>query len=337
MSGKKKHKSRNRTIYYFRCNFKPQDGEVIINSLDQMVAASWESLSNSLERTFPVANGRTIVGMKSSYAKARLKSEDNNCIQLSVGLYEEGAPVNTISKPATGEVELEAGTIDAPSLQEYLDGEGFICIYGNHIAMSPSDTLRTGLINNFLESLIRKGGFTNEALALDIQQVADINVVKTLKNEGVKEISLNASVYLNSLSYLERTKRNFTSSSRIEKLSNMAKSWVAPLCDDDTQDEIAAGENLNAKIIISHDGRSFNDSSEVGNEKLKNTAISLVDAEVEGYVIVTKSGKKLKHDEIVLKNSVKVTAHGKSVRREEIWNHLIQSIERYEREGILEQ
>lgn len=51
---------------------------------------------------------------------------------------------------------------------------------------------------------------------------------------------------------------------------------------------------------------------------------------------VTKTDKKITHDEIVLRNKVLVKAHGKSVEREDMWNKLVDVLVKYDREGILE-
>jgi len=337
MTSKKEAKFRNRTIYYFRCDFLVADDVKVVNTLEQMVAASWDQLDSTASRTFAASNGKQLVGMKISFDKAKLSTGDKNCTLFSVGLYEEGASANTIPKPSTTQSELEAATHDAPLHQEFLDGKGFVCLYGNHIVISPTDTLRVGTINGFIESLIFKGGFKKEAAALDIQQIANIDNYRTIKNEGVKNITINSSAYLSTLYYLERHKPNFSQSSKIQKITNLAKSWMNALCDDDTEEEICESENLNARIVISHDARSTTDSSDQGGSRLKDTALSLIETDLAGYVIVTKTGKKLTHEEIVLKNTVKVTAHGKSVRRQEMWGKLIKSIEQYDKDGILEQ
>ncbi len=334
---KKKAKFRNRTIYYFRCNFLPLDDFRVNNTLEQMVVSSWEQLDSTASRTFPASNGNQLVGMKISSDYVKLSNGNHRCTLFSVGLYEEGASANTIFKPSSEQTELEAATHDAPLYQEFLDGKGFVCLYGNHLVLSPTDTLRAGTISGFIESLIYKGGFKKEAEAIDIQQIANIDNYRTIQNEGVKKITINSSAYLSSLYYLERHKPNFEPSSRIYKITQVVKGWMNALSDDETEEEIADSENLNSRIVISHDGRSSTEDSEYGSTRLKDAAISLVETDLAGYVIITKKGKKLTHEEIVLKNTVKVTAHGKSVRRQEMWGKLINSIEQYDKEGILEQ
>lgn len=314
-----------------------EDGFVAKHTLENMVAASWDKLNCTSERTFSATNGKSLVGMKLSFDTAKLSKGNKDCTLFSVGLYEEGAAANTIFKPSVSQIELEADTVDAPLHQEYLDGKGFVCLYGNHLVLSPTNTLRAGTINGFIEALIAKGGFHKESQLLDIQQIADIDSYRTIQNDGVKNITINSSAYLSTYSYLERHKPNFSPSSKVQKITKLAKAWMEALSDDDSDQKIAESENLNARIVISHDGRSASDSSDIGSERLKKTAISLVETDLAGYVIITKTGKKLTHEEIVLKNTVKVTEHGKSVKRDEMWNELVKTLEQYDKDGILEQ
>lgn len=337
MAKKKELKTRNRTIYYFRCDFIQSEGFTVSHTLEQMVAASWGKLNNSSERTFSSTNDKSLVGMKISYDRVELSKGNKDCTLFSVGLYEEGAAANTIFKPSDSQIEIEASTIDAPQFQEYLDGKGFVCLHNNHLVISPTDTLRAGTINYFIASLIYKGGFRKESELLDIQQIANINSYQTIKKEGVKSITINSSTYLNTLSHVERTKPEFKPSKRIERFTKLVKSWANGLKEDDNEADLAESENLNARLVFTHDGRSSSDLSDVGAERLKNIAISLAETDLAGYVIMTKSGKKLTHEEIVLKNTVKVTEHGKSVKREEMWSKLIKTLEQYDKDGILEQ
>jgi len=55
MTSKKEAKFRNRTIYYFRCDFLEAE---VANTLEQMVAASWEQLDSTASRTFAASNGK---------------------------------------------------------------------------------------------------------------------------------------------------------------------------------------------------------------------------------------------------------------------------------------
>ncbi|WP_376899151.1 hypothetical protein, partial [Aeromonas veronii] len=108
------------------------------------------------------------------------------------------------------------------------------------------------------------------------------------------------------------------------------------LKDDDDPRAILDSENLNTRITITHNGKIKSENSILGADRLKDAAVSLVDTELSGYTIITKSDKKITHDEIVLRNKVLVRAHGKSVDRDEMWNKLVEILIKYDREKILE-
>lgn len=333
----KKEKPKNRTIYYFRCEFAKIDGITVKDTLEVMANTAWGKLNSTQERTFYIGDERSVVGMKLSSRKAKLSHGDMDCTLFSVGLYEEGASANTINKPSRTSAELEASTYDAPVDQEFLDGEGFVCIFGNHLVMSPPATFRTSAINHFLELLLDKGGYSKESSVMDIQQVADIDAVKTIEDEGVSHIVVNAVQYLSTLEYIKRMTPKEKISGKLKKITRMVKSTLDLLREDDTDAEILEKEGLNARIAISHDGRATGDDAEVGQQHAKSTAKLLASTGVGGYVITTKKGTKLTNEDTVLKHTVKVKRHGKSVDRDKMWLKLVESLEKYEREGILEQ
>ncbi|MGI2142552.1 hypothetical protein [Shewanella baltica] len=203
--------------------------------------------------------------------------------------------------------------------------------------MSPAATFRASVINGFLSSLIEKGGYVKESNVMDIQQVADIDVVKTIEDEGVSNIVVNAVSYLSTLEYIKRIDPKEKVSGKLQKITKMVKGVLDVLRDDDTDAEILEKEGLNAKVVISHDGRTSGNDADIGQEHAKNTAKLLASTNVGGYVITTKSGTKLTNEDTVLKHTVKVKRHGKSVDRDKMWLKLVESLEAYEREGILEQ
>ncbi|EJL6539190.1 hypothetical protein AAEZ66_06970 [Vibrio cholerae] len=60
----KKEKPKNRTIYYFRCEFTHIDGIKVKDSLEVMARAAWDKLNSTQERTFYIGDDRSVVGMK---------------------------------------------------------------------------------------------------------------------------------------------------------------------------------------------------------------------------------------------------------------------------------
>lgn len=336
MAAAKKEKPKKRTVYYFRCEFAKINDVKVKDTLEVMTNRVWGKLNSTKERTFYIGEDRSVVGMKLSSIRAKLSHGDKDCTIFSVGLYEEGASANTISKPSTVSAELEASTYEAPIDQEFLDGEGFVCILDNHLVISPTATFRSSAINGFLEHLLEKGGYAKESGAMDIQQVADIDAVKTIEDEGVSNIVVNAVSYLSSLEYIKRVIPREKTSGKLKKITHMVTSMLDLLRDDDTDAEILEKEGLNARIVISHDGRTSGDDANVGQQHVKSTAKLLASTNIGGYVITTKNGTKLTNEDIVLKHTVKVKRHGKSVDRDKMWLKLVESLEKYEREGILE-
>ena len=302
-----------------------------------MIIDSWVTLETTSKRTIVGTNGKQLVGMKISADKAKLSYGDKDCTLLSLGMYEAGASANTINKPSVSSTELASETVDAPLDQEYLDGEAFICLFENHLVLSPTDTLRIASIINFLRSLLAKAGYNKEASLVDIQQIANIETFKTIEREGVKNIIINSSAYVSTYQYLARVDADFEPSSMVKKLKKMALNCIDVLKNYDEDGSISDKENLNARIVLAHDGRSVSDESKAGESRLNDTAISLIDSDMSGYTIVTKKNKKISHEEFVIRDKVRVTEHGKSVKIHEMWAKLISTLERFNKDGYLEQ
>ncbi|HDO1327896.1 TPA: hypothetical protein P2Q98_000740 [Aeromonas veronii] len=334
---KNKEKPKNRTVYYFRCEHRKIDGVQIKISLEEMVKNSWQNLGSTQSRTFDIGEERSVVGMKLTNKIAKLKNGDKPCTLFSVGIYEEGASANTISKPSKSQSELEADTFDAPINHEFLDGEGFVCLYGDHLIISPASNFRASTISSFLERLLFNGGYQQESNIINIQQVANIDVIKTIESEGVSNIVINSALYLSSIEYIKRIAPNSKNLSNLDKITKLVSGMFDTLRDDDTDSDILEKEGLNARIVISHDGRVSGEHSEQGHNHAQKAAMLLANADVAGYVITTKNGTKLTSEDTVLKYTVKVQRHGKSVNRDKIWERLVEGLEKYEREGVLEQ
>lgn len=332
----KRREKRSRTIYYFRASYTGMDDFVVEHSLEHMVKESWKRLPSSSDRTFLAGNNKNSVGMKLNDAKAPLRVGDEECTLISIGLYEAGASANTIPQPSKLDMEMDVDIHDAPMYQEYLDGEGFACLYGNHIILSPTDTFRHAKISDFINNVISKGGFKNEALHLDIQQIADIDTLNTIQRDGIKSILVNAGAYLASYDYIKRVNPEYQITGFASRLYRMAASALDPLKDDDDPQAILDNENLSTRFVINHNGKIKSANSAIGADRLKEAAASLVNTELSGYAIITKTDKTITHDEIVLRNKVQVKEHGKSVDREDMWNKLLDVLVKYDRDKILE-
>ncbi|MFA0233058.1 hypothetical protein AB4491_29325, partial [Vibrio sp. 10N.261.45.A7] len=75
----KKEKPKNRTVYYFRCEFAKIDGVKVQNTLEVMANIAWKKLNSTQERTFYIGDERSVVGMKLSSRKAKLRHGDKDC------------------------------------------------------------------------------------------------------------------------------------------------------------------------------------------------------------------------------------------------------------------
>jgi len=333
----KKNQTKNRTIYYFRNQFSKLSNYNVRLSLEELVEQAWDKLNTTEERSFYFGDEKFVLGMKKSSRRVSLKSGNDSCTVLSLGLYEQGAKANTITKPSKSAKELEADIYDAPENGEYLDGEAFVCIFGNHLLSSPSAMLKESHIHKFFEELLFSGGFTEESNLLDIQQIANIDTLKTIETEGVKSITINAATYLATMKHMKRVNKSTKTGKMLHKITNLVSSTLDLLRDDETDEEMVEKEGLNTRVVLTHDGRGLGVNSEDGQNKAVKTAKLLASSTAGGYTILTKKGTKFTNDDTILKQVVKVNRHGKSVVLEEIWQKLVTTLEFHEKNGLLEQ
>ncbi|OOE45137.1 hypothetical protein BZG09_05390 [Salinivibrio kushneri] len=321
-------------MYYFRCEFAMDaQGNKVKGTLESMVERSWSKLNTTDLRTFNIGEDSLLVGMQLSKKTAPLSKGDKPCIVLSIGAYEEDAAASIINKPSTSRTEIQSSTYAPPVNQEYLDDEAFLCIYDDHILISPAAKLRAGAAIRFLEKLLHKGGYKRESTLMDAQQIADMDAIKTIQREGVKNISINAYAYISSIERLKRT--NSSHITHLDKLTNWMKSGLDYLRDDDTDADILEKEGLNTRIVISHDGRASGLHVKDGQKHATDTAKLLASSDACGYTITTRSDKKLTHEDTILKSNVNVVPHGKSVDRESMWTELVLCLVNYENQGVL--
>lgn len=328
MSNKKQLKKR--TVYYFRCQYKNHLRIEINDDLEQMVVNSWNKLNTARKRIFIAGNDKSTVGMFLKRNKVRFKEGNFDCTLFTIGIFEAGASANTILQPTEDHDALEADTIDAPEFSEYLDGEAFVCIYKNHIVCSPTSTLRNSTIQNFISSLLSKGGYENESNLIDIHQIANINKINQIKSEGVKTLTINASLFLESFEH--KKDKKIQPATFAEKTYEYLSKVTDLFAIDDTDEELNELDHLNTKLVINLDKRKGIDT-----EALEKAAKDLIQKEdLDGYAIITKEGNRITNDQIVLKSDVYVAPNGKSVKRENVFGELKKAIEKYNKEGVLE-
>jgi len=219
-------------------------------------------------------------------------------------------------------------TTSPPKQSDFLDGDIMVLIAGNH-AIICSNGLHEKKVEQFLDKYFEAAGLDRVARCFNLTKVANINKVKMIEAQGVKEITLSSSLFDVSMQHNERT----TVSKRLSgAFWDEVKALVLK---DDGTSEIEESENLTAHLVLSYDGRKKEIS--VGRKRLEDISKKVVEEDEEGFSIVTVSGETLRGSDIALRKFTKIQKHGKSVLHSHAWTEL----EAYYRElyynGLLDQ
>ncbi len=220
-------------------------------------------------------------------------------------------------------------TAPPPEEADFLDGDIMVLIAGNHVTIC-ANSLHEKKVERFLDKYFEVAAIESVSRHFNLSKVANINKIKMIEKQGVKEISLDASLFDASIQYSERTTIR-------KKLGGALLDEVKALFrKDDGTSDIQESENLTAHLILKYDGRRKDIA--VGRQRLEDISKKIVEEEEEeGFTIKTVSGETLRGNDIALRKSVKIDKFGKSVWYDQTWREL----EAYYRElfhsGLLDQ
>jgi len=334
MAGKKP-KIKNKKIFYRRATWdKSFTGK---KSIEIILRESHFATSTVAQRTFVGKLGSEIVGAD---------FEDNMGMYLHIAVYVPDEPTSTIDKKSSTK-KSKVKTLDAPVGQNFLSGDVFVFVKGDHLVLCPSG-VREAVVHDYLYHLLVKVGLPEVAEALELEKVAKISALKIIRDEGVKSIELNASLYEATMIHMDPSKPSPVGITR-----TLADQMASMFSKDKTLKEITDKENLNVKISLSFDGRearSKYNSRDIefgvaGKKRLIETAAKIVDdfdddddsLPEDGFTIVTRQGTKITPDEIRVSGDYKIKTFGKSLDKENAWVALKSFYENLKSNGMLNQ
>lgn len=204
-------------------------------------------------------------------------------------------------------------TAAPPDGCEFMDGDVMVFVSGNHVIFC-SSSLHEKQAERYLTRIVELANIDVHAENFSLSKVANVNKIKLLKNQGVKSINLNASLYSATLDHLERTTVN-------KRLTGgIAEQILAIFGKDKNDKDLEDAENLSVSLKLSFDSRKKGAS--FGREKLESLANMLVNEDDDGFTIETLSGEKVKSDDITLRKKISMLKFGKTVYCNDAWKEL---------------
>ena len=311
-----KEKKKSRTLFYRRACWKPGVPEARAG-FQTLVASAHKKRGSTEKRTFDYVEASKIVGIR--------WDERNDFFLGHVAHFVPDQPTSLVPLPSTKKVD-QTSEYPPPKGTNYLDGDLMFLVHEDHVVICTSGTTEA-VLGGYLETLAREVGIPSLAARVSLEPVAEVDVVNLLRDEGVKRIFLDSSLYEATLDYEERTIRR-----RIFK--KLSDEYLALFAEDEDLSEISEKENVSVRLEIRFDTRK---GDKIGRRRIEDTAKRIIDeSEDEGFSIVTGSGKTIRPSEIRLSKQVKLKPSGNSVDVDDAWEKMMEYYADLQASGALE-
>jgi hypothetical protein len=318
---------KSKKLYYRRATWEKQGRRTLETLLNEV----HETLATDGQRTFQTTGGE-IRG-------ARVHPSDKGLL-MQIAAYAPGEPTSTIAKNK-GAKSSTITAEPAPQGKDYLDGEIFVLINGNHVILCPSG-VRESLATNYFIHALTKVGETKIATTLDLDKVAKTSKLKMIQDEGVKEILLQSSLYEASILQLD-TKTPSIGGFRVLIAQQMERIFAK----DPDLHAISEFENLNISLSIRFDGKEGRKRhadpkfGTAGRARLIKASQRVLDehdeGDSEGFVIITGANNQITADEVRVADKVNIATLGKSLNHTDAWDKLTKYYEQLKGTGVLSQ
>ena len=309
-------KMKNRTILYRRAVWFDDS----ITSLQEYMIAAHEHLNTTQKKTFPYADGE-IQGLHT-------KSDESGFF-LQVAFYTPQQPTSIVPFPSSAEQYALASPEPPPDNYNYMSGDIFFLVKNNHIVLCPSG-LRENVAVSYIKEILKRLHSDDIVDKLTVEPVANLDKLEIIKAEGVKRVTLNASLYEASMNYASRN----TAKSKIS--SGIANEIKSLFTKDPEYSSIDEKENLSVKLEISFDSRKKH--GELGQKRIDKIANMLIsEDEDQGFAILTSTGKRMTAKEIRIRERCNLPSYGNSVERSSAYRALKDYLNKLQTTGLLEQ
>jgi hypothetical protein len=208
---------------------------------------------------------------------------------------------------------INVSTWDAPNSTEYMDGDAFAYVVGDHVCMCTS-TLHDVVVYDAMLHLFSLAKITADSQRFDLIRVANADKLKMIHGAGIKSIDLQSTLFKASLDY---SRRHAQTQGLVGWLSKQLKALFGKP-DDVTND------SLQVKLIIKKD-RRVRQHLTLGEKRLEFLAENLIlnQESDDHFSIVLDNDQIITQDEIYIRAKLPIPAKGKSVDRDEAWKSLV--------------
>ena len=151
-------------------------------TLESCLRTAHNTLKTVEERTIIRDSGQCIRCVK------KLAPRDGG-VFLHLAADTPGEKASVVPKIKKDAEEVEIGVADAPEDAEFMDGDAFLYVNGNHVCLCTTG-MRDGAVKQFLYEFFAKAKLGKEFSMFELMKAPKIDKLKMLKKDGVKQIWL---------------------------------------------------------------------------------------------------------------------------------------------------
>lgn len=224
---------------------------------------------------------------------------------LHIASYVQGESTTTVPQPPRSAVDADLGALRPPERTDFMDGEVFVLVSGNHALVCSTGISDTQLCLFFdrLIQLANKGG---DVPGTSLGRVADFDKVKMIEQHGVKAVAVNASLYNASLQNIKRT------TTRKRLLGRVADEISALVRKDTDPDDDSVLADFDAEVIIKVDKRRGAKDAE---ETLRQIAVEAVTEDHDGFTVILGNNVAVTSSRVSLSKPFSIPAESKGLNR----------------------
>lgn len=298
-----------RTLNYRRCQFA-----------DERPAPTLETYIRQAIEVLPLVENRTFQLSTKTFESNECSSHDVNGIYLHLNGYTPDAETALTSKNKNVEAS-EMDTDQAKDGYDFVEGDMNIRIRGNHVVFC-STYVHESYMTRYFRTLLHEGlEDHNRPCSLRLDKIAKVEQVRLIKEQGVREVVLNASLYEASVRELDNA------GTRLGLVKALIQS-------DANLQECQEEESISASISFKK-GRKG--GLEITQNRLQQMATNLLDEdEGGGWTIVTNNNQTIRSGEIVVRGFYNFEPFGNTIEFIEAKNALNDFLNELDASGVLD-
>ncbi len=295
--------------------------------INDAAALDLEKCLRDALKKLPTVAQRSIV-QGDQYARiAQTSDGPGEGLLLHVTTETPGEAASLVPKVAAGSSGLNLKTQNPPADGEWLDGDAFLYVCGDHVCVCTT-AIHDSAIKTFIWDFFTKAKLPTAAIQFDLVKVADISKVKMLRSQGVKELEIRGTLYQATTDF-ERRKAHAAS------VVGAAAKHIRAIFG---KPHDVTPDALKVILTIRTDERRLG-GIVLGEKKIEDLAADAVKNYEKGddYVIITKTGQRISPEEIFVRTKVSIDRDGKTVQRDKAWKELSKFFNDLKSIGVLEQ